>query len=316
MVLCRLAATCALALLAVGAAPAAGASTYTQTLPAGCTTPTLTGTTLYCDGTAILTIAGYPCDSQLVLGVDADGYTISCATPNYSGLYWLPSESGQGYTLTHEANRIFLLAYVYDADHSPQWLSMLGKLDDTGAFVGDVLSSTGAPGNAFPHYFSAGSLKPNPDGTIELTIGTTVKTLQRYDIGDGTPLPTCAFGAVPASVATGLWWNPAQAGAGFGIHDQSGKLFVTWYSYDPAGNPRWAAALMNGTGAGTWGGELYATTGPSFSDPIFDAASVKVAPVAAATLALSDASHATFTVGGSTIPLTRFNLSTPGTACQ
>jgi hypothetical protein len=304
-------------LAAVGGAPTAvRASTYTQALPAGCTAPTLTGTTLYCNGTAVLTIVDYPCDSQLVLGNGADGYTISCATPNYSGLYWVPSESGQGYTLTHQANGIFLLAYIYGDDHSPQWLSMLAKLDETGAYVGEVLSSTGAPGAPFPHYYASGRLMPNSNGTIDLTIGSTVKTLQRYDIGDGAPLPTCTFGATPAGIVTGLWWDPAHAGAGFGIHDQSGKLFLTWYSYDAAGNPRWAAALLGNNAAGTWSGQLYATTGPSFTDALFDAASVTATPVAAASLAIADANHATFITGGTSIPLTRFVFSTPGTACQ
>lgn len=309
----------------VGGAPTAHATSFTQTLPAGCTTPTLAGATLYCNGTALFTISGYPCDSQLVLGFGTDGYTISCATPNYSGLYWVPSESGQGYTLTHQANGIFLLAYVYGVDHKPQWLSMLAKLDDTGAYVGDVFYSTGAPGNAFPHYFSAGKLVPNANGNVELTIGATVKTLQRYDIGNGSPLATCSFGATPGAVATGLWWDPSHAGAGFGIHDQSGKLFVTWYSYDASGNPRWASALLvnatagaatGTTTTGTYTGELFSTTGPSFADATFDATSVGAAAVAEVSLALADANHATFTVGGTSIPLTRFTFSAPGTACQ
>ncbi len=328
MVLVRLLAVAAIAVLSiVSGAPIARAATYTQALPAGCTSPTLTGTTLYCNGTAVFTISGYPCDSQLVLGYgSADGYTISCATPNYSGLYWVPAESGQGYTLTHQANGIFVLAYVYGADHAPQWLSMLAKLDDTGAYVGDVFYSTGAPGNALPHYLSAGKLVPKANGTLELTIGATVKTLQRYDIGDGTPLPTCSFGATPGAVATGLWWDSSHAGAGFGIHDQSGKLFVTWYSYDASGNARWASALLDNpttgaTAAGTtttttYSGELYATTGPSFADAVFDPTSVKAAAVGEVSLALADANHATFTVGATSIPLTRFTFSTPGTACQ
>lgn len=322
----RLAFTTIAVFLTVSGAPTADAATYTQTLPAGRTAPTLTGATLSCNGSTVFTIVGYPCDSQLVLGSGADGYTISCATPNYSGLYWVPSESGQGYTLTHQANSIFLLAYVYGADHSAQWLSMLAKLDDGGAYVGDVFSSTGAPGNAVPQHYSTGKLVPNANGTLELTIGTTVKTLQRYDIGNGTPLPTCSFGAAPGAVATGLWWDPSHAGAGVGIHDQGGKLFVTWYSYDAAGNPRWAAALLENatasaaaagaTPSATYSGELYTTTGPAFADSIFDPASVKATAVAGASLAFADTNHATFTVGGTSIALTRFTFATPGTACR
>jgi len=300
----------------VGVAPTADASTYTQTLPAGCTSPTVSGTTLYCNGSPVFTVVDYPCASQLVLGLQDGIYAISCATPNYSGLYWVPLESGQGYTLTHQSNTIFLLAYVYGTDRTPQWLSMLARLNDTGTYAGEVLMSTGQPGNSFPHYFTNGSLTPNADGTMTLQIGTTTKTLQRFDFGDGTSLPTCQFGATPGSVATGLWWNANQSGAGFGIHDQGGRLFVTWYSYDAAGNPRWGSALMNGTGPGSYAGDVYTTTGPSFSDATYDKATVAATPIGTASLTITGANDASFTVGGTTISLTRFTFATPGMACQ
>ena len=317
MLIGKIAAAAAVAVfMFVGIAPTAGAATYTQTLPVGCTAPTLSGTTVYCNGSALFTIVDYPCASQLVLGVQDGVNVISCATPNYSGLYWVPLESGQGYTLTHQSNTIFLLAYVYGADRTPQWLSMLARLSDTGTYAGEVLTSTGQPGNSFAHYVTTGSLTPNPDGTLQLQIGATTKTLQRFDIGDGTPLPTCSFGATPGAVATGLWWDPSHAGAGFGIHDQSGKLFVTWYSYDAAGNPRWGSALMNGTGSGTYSGDVYTTTGPSFSDATYDKTTVSATPIGTATLTITDANNASFTLGGATIPLTRFTFATPGMACQ
>jgi hypothetical protein len=310
------AAALAAAFAFVGVAPTAGAATFSQTLPAGCTAPTLSGATLSCNGSPVFTIVDYPCESQLMLGLQDGVYSVSCATPNHTGLYWVPAESGQGYTLTHQANSIFLLAYVYGSDRTPQWLSMLAKLDDTGSYVGEVLMNTGQPGNPFPHYVSTGSLTPNADGTIQLTIGSTTKTLRRFDFADGTPLPTCQFGATPASIATGLWWNPSQAGAGFGIHDQGGRLFVTWYSYDAAGNPRWGSAFMNAAGANTYAGALYSTTGPTFSSASFDAAAVVATSIGTAALSIADSTHATFSVGTTDIPLTRFTFATPGTACQ
>lgn len=303
-------------LMCVGIAPTAGAATYTQTLPATCTAPTLTGTTVTCNGSPLFTVVDYPCDSHLVLGLQDGIYVLSCATPNYSGLYWVPLESGQGYTLTHQANTIFLLAYVYGADRTPQWLSMLARLDDTGAYSGEVLTSTGQPGNSVAHYLTSGSLTPNPDGTIQLQIGAAKKTLQRFDFADGSPVPACQFGAAPGSVATGLWWNPNQSGAGFGIHDQGGRLFVTWYSYDAAGNPRWGSALMNAAGANAYSGALYATSGPTFSDATFDPATVVPMLIGTASLSIADPTHATFTVGDVSVPLTQFTFATPGTACQ
>ncbi len=310
------AAALAAAFAFVGVAPTAGAATFSQPLPNGCTAPTLSGTTLSCNGSPVFSIVDYPCASQLVLGLQDGVYIVSCATPNHTGLYWMPTESGQGYTLTHQANSIFLLAYVYAPDHTPQWLSMLAKLDDTGSYVGDVLMNTGQPGNPFPHYVSAGSLTPNADGTIQLQVGGTIKTLRRFDFADGTPLPTCQFGAAPAAIATGLWWNPSESGTGFGIHDQGGRLFLTWYSYDTSGNPRWGSAFMTSSATNLYTGQIYSTTGPTFSDAAFDPSAVVATSIGTASLTIADSTHATFSVGMTSIPLTRFTFATPGTGCQ
>ncbi len=313
----RLAVAAALAAFTLaGIAPATRAATYTQPLPAGCTTPTLSDTTLSCNGAALFTIVDYPCASHLVLGQQNGNFVITCATPNYSGLYWLPAESGQGYTLIHEANTIFVLAFVYGPDRAPQWLSMLAQLDDTGVFVGDVLVSTGQPGNSSAHYFTSGGLTTNADGTVALQVGGVSRTLQRYDFGDGTPLPTCQFGAATGAVFTGLWWNPDQGGAGVGVHHQGGRVFVTWYTYDTAGNPRWYSTLQNAVGVNAYSGDIYRTTGPAFGTVAYDPGSVSVTAAGSASLVIADPDHATFTSGATSVPLTRFSFASPGTACQ
>jgi hypothetical protein len=312
----RFAVAAALALFTfAGVVPAIRAATYTQPLPAGCTTPTLSDTTLSCNGAALFTIVDYPCASQLVLGEQNGNFVITCATPNFSGLYWSPAESGQGYTLTHQGNSIFVLAFVYGTDRTPLWLSMLAQLDDTGVYVGDVFVSTGQPGSSTPHTYAAGSLTPNGDGTVALQLGGVTKTLQRYDFDDGAPSPTCQFGTAPAAT-TGLWWNQDQSGAGFGVHHQGGRVFVTWYTYDAAGNARWYSTLLNTAGANTYSGQVYSTTGPTFGSTLYDPATVLATATGSATLVITDSDHATFTLDATSIPLTRFTFVMPGTGCQ
>ncbi len=61
MLIGKIAAAAAVAVFTfVGVAPTAGATTYTQTLPAGCTAPTLSGTTVYATAHRLFAIIDYP----------------------------------------------------------------------------------------------------------------------------------------------------------------------------------------------------------------------------------------------------------------
>ena len=64
----------------------------------------------------------------------------------------------------------------------------------------------------------------------------------------------------PAANYQGLWWNsPAGSESGWGINvtHQGDTIFVTWFTYDAAGNAWWLAMAAEKTSTNTYSGPLY-----------------------------------------------------------
>lgn len=64
-----------------------------------------------------------------------------------------------------------------------------------------------------------------------------------------------------------IWWNPSESGWGITIADHETQLFAVWYAYDTDGAPLWLS-VPGGTFSPDrrrFSGDLYRTTGPSFT---------------------------------------------------
>jgi len=110
----------------------------------------------------------------------------------------------------------------------------------------------------------------------------------------------------------GQWWNaPAGSEAGWGINfaHQGDVIFATWFTHDANGNAWYMSMTAVETGAGTFAGTLYQTTGPRLDANSFDPNQVQRIEVGNGTLAFSDGNNGTFdyTVNGisQTKPITR-----------
>lgn len=121
----------------------------------------------------------------------------------------------------------------------------------------------------------------------------------------------------------GLWWkSPAGSESGWGVNltHQGDTLFATWFTYDTDGRGMWLV-MSNGerTGAGTYSGALYRTTGPAFSANAFNPAQVTVTAVGSATFTFTDSGNGTFAyvVNGvsQSKAITRQVYSTPVPEC-
>ncbi len=100
----------------------------------------------------------------------------------------------------------------------------------------------------------------------------------------------------------GMWWSsPPGSEAGWGIDfaHQGDVIFATWFTHDADGNAWYLSMTAFQTGANTYAGTLYRTTGPALDAP-FDPNQVQRIAVGSGTLAFSDAAHGTFsyTVNG------------------
>jgi hypothetical protein len=120
----------------------------------------------------------------------------------------------------------------------------------------------------------------------------------------------------------GLWWRaPAGSESGWGINfaHQDDTIFATWFTYRDDGRPRWFAAELARTGAETFSGSVFTTTGPPFGGP-FDPAQVVETVVGSMTVTFGDASTGTFawTVDGvaQTKAITRQVFASPVPTCR
>jgi len=66
---------------------------------------------------------------------------------DYSGMWWLPSESGWGISIWHSTtNKIFAVWFVYDTAGKPTWYTLQAELLETSAgvaFFGPIFKTNG-----------------------------------------------------------------------------------------------------------------------------------------------------------------------------
>ncbi len=312
-------------------APSACAVTFKYDLGATCATLTLSGRTLLCnDGTQIaLDPSITPSCPKFALGRSGSDYTLVCALPNATGLWWRADESGRGTWLSHQGDTIFAVDYAYDSANQPRWRTMIATKRDDGTFTGDVYETHGPSFSAAT--FDPQAVAPNlvGQGWIVQDDGNNVRVNMAEGVARGLyrqtfgTLPECSFGltADPATSVnyTDLWWNPSESGWGINLAHQGDIIFAAWYTYAVDGKPLFLVGTLNKAADGTYAGDLYRATGPA-------GASMTAAAVGTASLAFINGNNATLTttaqLAGMTSPMTRTSsitrqiFSAPGAACR
>ena len=122
----------------------------------------------------------------LAVSMSAAAQAIPAA--NYTDLWWNPSESGWGLTITqHASNQIWAIWYTYDprqqdasgsGAYKPLWINMPGGTwTSPTTLTGDVFVLNGTP------YFQSGSNRQQTRvGTFTFTFTSTSTGTFRYDI--------------------------------------------------------------------------------------------------------------------------------------
>jgi len=186
------------------------------------------------------------------------GFGHAALTPDPTGLWFDPAESGWGLTLAQQGDTAFAVLFVYDSAGKPEWfVADKMRTSPTGlpllpSPIGGTLYRTSGPwfGGVFdPHAVSAvpvGTIEviyTPPSGGSQLFVGYTIdgvqvsKTVQRQTWGDnaqnlagrysgGLVITTAATAACP-----GVNFTP-PSGVPFGISIASGplasELRLTW----------------------------------------------------------------------------------------
>ena len=215
------------------------------------------------------------------------------ALPNYSDIWWNPTESGWGVSIADHETHLFAVWFTYREDGSPTWFVMSGGTfsENRRRFTGDAYRTTGPPYNApfgsrpvtlervgtFTFDFAPAGLA---EGVALFTYSvngmSATKQIQRQSFGNAA----AAWG----SDLTDLWWDPSESGWGLSINQHGNNVFAVWYTYDLAGLPLFV--ILPGVtfqGPETFSGELYTTRGPWFGGT-FDASRMQVVPFGDATI--------------------------------
>jgi len=285
-------------------------------------------------------------EGQYRVPLTMDGY--APPTPpsvNVQGLWWASpagSESGWGLNLAHQGDTIYATWFTYDTSGRGWWLVMTANKTAPNTYSGPLLQTRGPAFDAVP--WSPLAVANTPVGTGTLAFTDASNGTFTYTVGGVTQtkaitkevfgaLPVCTWGGLSdLTLATNyqdLWWAaPAATESGWGVNlnHQGDKIFATWFTYDLDGTPMWLVATALRTDVNTFAGDLYRTTGPAWSAPLFDPAQVKKDPVGSLTLTFADGNHATFAYSvklpGMTVAsvqakaITREVFAAPGTACK
>jgi hypothetical protein len=276
-------------------------------------------------------------------------------SPTYQGLWWNSpggSENGWGINITHQGDILFATWFTYDTDGNGMWLVMSrGDLmsapemeDPYGYGYGMTMRSAWeyegplyrTRGPAFDAaVFDSSAVTVTPVGSANFRFTDADNGMFTYTVNGVTrskaitrdafsTMPTCAFGGAPSLNYQDLWWrSPAGSESGWGLNvtHQGDTIFATWFTYDATGRGLWMfMPAATRTGANTFSGELYRSTGPAYDSATWDASKLKLTSVGNASLSFSDAQNGTFTstMNGVTRSkaITRELFASPATVCR
>lgn len=211
------------------------------------------------------------------------------APPNpLKDMWWAGiAENGWGMSVVQHGDVLFSVIYAYGADGKPMWFVMPGGQWNAArsAFSGALYRPHGTPFSAYDAgKFAVGEPIGNATLTIvdggTMTLDYTVagvtgrKTITRQLFGpQDTPALTNDYGD--------MWWGgAAQNGWGVALLQQYRTLFGVWFTYDAAGMATWYV-MPSGywSGASTYEGRIYRTTGSEWTGARYDATAFKTTDV-------------------------------------
>ena len=135
-------------------------------------------------------------DAPAVCGADV----MPGDSPNYQGL-WVNSPIGSerwGFYIAHQGDTLFGVTFAYDSDNNPRWNSMALVKNEAGAYVGDVVRSTGP---AYDTRFDAAAVTREVVGSA---------TLSFSEDGTGAFAATMSGDAQPVKSITRLQFSESK----------------------------------------------------------------------------------------------------------
>ncbi len=161
----------------------------------------------------------------------------------HSGVWWNAQESGRGFFLDRQGQRISVGAYVYDDAGRATWYAGLATKQDDGRYSGTLRRYSG--GQTLRGAYRAPAA-PTDIASMELDFSTAAKgtlTVQLTGASERQAIALEQFrgdgDGTRATFANGTWWNEAEPGRGFVIEVQADNVTLGTFAYDDAGAPIW-----------------------------------------------------------------------------
>ena len=226
------------------------------------------------------------------------------AVGQYTGLWWNPSESGWGMSLTEHGNTIFAAIYTYDQTGQPSWYVMSNCHLSANSCSGTLFNVTGGSPPTAPWNGSARVVTAVGSGTLvfadsnaavfTFTVNgiTNVKAITREIFASGATAPSVDY--------SDLWWNANEPGWGVAISQEYAILFATWFTYKPDGSPLWYVVSDCPLAGNSCTGDLYLVTGGTALTTPWDGSNKLASKVGSATFTFSDSANGavTYTING------------------
>lgn len=172
-----------------------------------------------------------------------------------NGIWWNPAESGRGFAVDRQGDRVALGGYMYETNGVATWYLAVLQKRANGTYAGDLLRYAGGQtlGGA---YRPPTSNTKVADAVMVFSSATTGWLKVQVPGGSTTTIQLARFSSTSAAPAlsaqTGLWWNEGESGRGYLVEVQGSQALVNAYAYDASGQPTWYlanAAVQNATTA-------------------------------------------------------------------
>ena len=152
-----------------------------------------------------------------------------------TGWWWNADESGRGFFVEKQDDRMFVAGFYYEDDGRATWFTAAGPMSGN-RFNAPMYTARDGQTLTGP-YRQYQVMGPIGNISLEFTSDSTA-TLQWP--GGTIQLTRYAYGLGGRGIGdNGWWWNAEENGRGFAIERQGDKLFALGFMYDSSGNPVW-----------------------------------------------------------------------------
>ncbi len=232
----------------------------------------------------------------------------------FTGWWYDATAPGTGMAIEiQDSNKLFLAWFVYDKNGNTTWYASGGSLANPTTYVGQLYKFTGWAWGSESYSTPTNQVV----GSITLVFNKGSNDIVNFTATVDGKIVSSSFSSFMKDFApgnkdsrdlTGWWYDPAYDGMGFYLDARGGKMAMVWYNYREDHSPRWwTSTAPFADGASTYTGSLDGwKNGQCIGCPYTAPPAITPGEGGTITINFTDATHATATVGSTTINLQRF----------